>query len=187
MCRQMLASIGGGSFDLVVGSDIVFATRLVQPLILTILALLQGSSNAACWLCVQRRDPDAHALLLVEAAKHFNVNELSFAGCDGLEAACELECILLCFTLSNDRERLVDNMPTQSERERRGADEPIQNDGTGSVASVASVKRGSPVSKQPLRKTSDARKRRRHSTQKRSNNLYSGQRRVGQWTFYSLW
>lgn len=101
---NMTAVRSKGSFDLVVGSDIVFASRLVQPLILTIRTLLKGSSSATCWLCLQRRDPDAHALLLVEAGKHFKVQEHSFAGCDGLEAACELECILLCLKLTGEQE-----------------------------------------------------------------------------------
>ncbi|OLP92500.1 Protein N-lysine methyltransferase METTL21A [Symbiodinium microadriaticum] len=105
---NMTAVRSKGSFDLVVGSDIVFASRLVQPLILTIRTLLKGSSSATCWLCLQRRDPDAHALLLVEAGKHFKVQEHSFAGCDGLEAACELECILLCLKLTGEQDMDMD-------------------------------------------------------------------------------
>eukprot|EP00439_Symbiodinium_sp_Y106_P086599 s181_g34.t1 len=101
---NMTAVRSKGSFDLVVGTDIVFASRLVQPLILTIRTLLKGSPSATCWLCLQRRDPDAHALLLVEAEKHFRVKEHSFSGCDGLEAACELECILLCLMLKGEQE-----------------------------------------------------------------------------------
>jgi len=100
-----------GPFDLVVASDVVFATRLVEPLLQSIASLLYVSRSAkaaevasgtdgrdreqACWLCLQQRDPDAHATLLSRAPSLFRVQELSFAGLAGFEAATELDCVLL--------------------------------------------------------------------------------------------
>ena len=83
-----------GPYHLVVASDVVFATRLVRPLLETIHALAQGSA----WLCVQKRDPDAHALFMATAPELFEVEECSFEGLEGLEAACKLDCLLLHLT-----------------------------------------------------------------------------------------
>eukprot|EP00928_Gymnodinium_smaydae_P078961 TRINITY_DN63007_c0_g1_i1.p1 TRINITY_DN63007_c0_g1~~TRINITY_DN63007_c0_g1_i1.p1 ORF type:complete len:353 (-),score=99.00 TRINITY_DN63007_c0_g1_i1:8-1030(-) len=98
-----------GPFDLVVASDVVFAKALVDPLLRTIAALLPGVDGAGddddaketsgctgtCWLCLQQRDPDAHAALLEQAPRLFRLRELSFAGLEGFEAAQELDCLLL--------------------------------------------------------------------------------------------
>lgn len=86
-----------GPFDLVVASDVVFASRLVEPLLRTIAGLLEDASgmDAACWLCLQQRDPDAHELLLRMAPNYLSVHERSFVGLKGFEAAVELECLVL--------------------------------------------------------------------------------------------
>ncbi|CAJ1373402.1 unnamed protein product, partial [Effrenium voratum] len=102
-----------GPFDLVVGSDVVFALRFVEPLLQTIGALLQDSGT--CWLCLQRRDPDAHALLMQKAAEAFEVQELSFEGLQGLEAAQELECLLLRLT----RRPAIQQVPGSGAGERK--------------------------------------------------------------------
>lgn len=96
-----------GPFDLVVGSDVVFATRFVEPLLDSVCALLAAKSSdrdeaadvPECWFCVQRRDHDAHQLLLDLAPSRLRVNEVSFEGLEGFEAAEELECVLLRFRL----------------------------------------------------------------------------------------
>lgn len=92
-----------GPFDFVVASDVVFAERFVGPLLQSIEALLapEGAAEDAeaaapeCWLCLQQRDPDAHAALLRLAPERFDVEQLSFEGLCGFEAAVELECLLL--------------------------------------------------------------------------------------------
>jgi len=95
---DIAAALEQGPFDFVVASDVVFASRFVEPLLGTIAALLaasRGNGDAVCWLCLQQRDPDAHAALLSQAPALFHVRELSFVGLPGFEAAAELECVLL--------------------------------------------------------------------------------------------
>jgi predicted nicotinamide N-methyase len=94
-----------GPFDLVVASDVVFAERFVDPLLRTISAMLENSRSESrsqgaarkpsCWLCLQQRDPDAHAALLQRATALFRMRELDFTDLPGFEAAVELECVLL--------------------------------------------------------------------------------------------
>lgn len=90
-----------GPFDLIVASDVVFSTTFVEPLLKTIKALMDHAllheKRPECWLCLQRRDPDAHDFLMAKAPKWFKVKELSFEGLEGFEAAAELECLLLRF------------------------------------------------------------------------------------------
>lgn len=90
-----------GPFDLVVASDVVFARRLVGPLLDTVAALMTAKRPstgdgppARCWLCVQKRDPDAHEALLEDGPARFHCKQLSFDGLPGFEAAVELECMM---------------------------------------------------------------------------------------------
>lgn len=111
-----------GPFDLLVGTDIVFAARLVRPLLETIAAFLTDRPEkepGSCWLCLQKRDPDAHALLLKEAPKYFVVQELSFEGLPGFEAACELECMLLNFRMREDVVATSDSLSKATSTKKR--------------------------------------------------------------------
>jgi len=98
-----------GPFDLVVASDVVFATRFVEPLLRSVAALLSARAGEAegavpeCWLCLQQRDPDSHRELLEQAPSLFRVAELNFEGLPGFEAAVELECLLLRLRLQKRR------------------------------------------------------------------------------------
>jgi len=116
-----------GPFDLIVASDVVFAARFVKPLLETIAALLaapgRDNSESAvpeCWLCLQQRDPDAHAQLLALAPEFFRTSELHFDDLPGFEAAAELECVLLRFRL---RKRLRTSAMQQEAVEPNTADE----------------------------------------------------------------
>lgn len=110
---HIAAACDKGPFNMVVASDVVFAVEYVEPLLDTIAALLGnppgGASapserespaahtkrSACCWLCLQQRDPAAHSALLSRAPEHFLVKQFSFDGIPGLEAAAELDCVLV--------------------------------------------------------------------------------------------
>jgi len=65
------------SIDLIVGTDVVFSTRLVRPLLETLQYL--AHSKTRILLCLQERCPDSHRLFL-EAATHdygWTVRDLS--------------------------------------------------------------------------------------------------------------
>ncbi|CAE8598220.1 unnamed protein product, partial [Polarella glacialis] len=153
-----------GPFDLVVGTDVVFATRLVRPLLETIAELLkaqQGPNEARqlhCWLCLQKRDADAHELLLKEAPKLFQVEELSFEGLPGFEAAVELECLLLHLQLVERKRPLAeDKLPAEgasSETKPRKRQKLTSEDEehAAALADVAKVEEESPAAARKLRK-----------------------------------
>ena len=93
---------GGGTFDLIVGTDVVFNVALVQPLLATMREFSHAGTKA--YLCLQERCAAAHKELLATAGKHFVVRDLSsrlpmLAGC---KYAKELECHLFEFTLKKD-------------------------------------------------------------------------------------
>merc|ERR1711871_892069 len=60
-------------FDMIVGTDVIFATRLVPPLLRTMHALSREGTEV--WLCMQERCAAAHALLLAQAHLYFGTVE----------------------------------------------------------------------------------------------------------------
>ena len=90
------------SVDMIVGTDVVFSTRLVQPLLETLRYL--SHSETTILLCLQERCPDAHRLLLESAESHGmlvqNISEqvISVATC---EWGRELDCCILQFQVSS--------------------------------------------------------------------------------------
>eukprot|EP00697_Spironema_sp_BW2_P008308 gnl/Spiro4/22876_TR11287_c3_g4_i1.p1 gnl/Spiro4/22876_TR11287_c3_g4~~gnl/Spiro4/22876_TR11287_c3_g4_i1.p1 ORF type:complete len:277 (+),score=24.79 gnl/Spiro4/22876_TR11287_c3_g4_i1:57-833(+) len=56
-------------FDVVVGTDVLFATRLVEPLLWSIWSL--SSEHTDVWMCMQIRCADSHALFLETAPRFF--------------------------------------------------------------------------------------------------------------------
>lgn len=53
----------GGPYDFIVGTDVVFRSALVEPLLRTLWSCSAGDATT-CWICGQVRCPDAHAVLV---------------------------------------------------------------------------------------------------------------------------
>lgn len=89
------------SFDTIVGTDVVFSTSLVCPLLETIEYMSRGknaqsASSTRIYLCLQMRCEDSHSLLFSEAHKYgLEVEDVT----DELASLChwsvELDCLLL--------------------------------------------------------------------------------------------
>jgi predicted nicotinamide N-methyase len=87
-----VTSLGTGTFDMIVGTDVVYQAELVEPLLQTISAF--SSSKSVVWLCLQERCAAAHKRLMellpvfFSSVREFLPSELP----PGLEFAEELEC-----------------------------------------------------------------------------------------------
>ena len=115
------------SFDTIVGTDVVFATSLVKPLLKTLQKM--SHSNTMIYLCLQIRCADSHALLLRKANKYgFQCIDCT----DELKSmpvyswGLELECkILRLSILEGKREEKVkrklrvDNIPKENSKRIR--------------------------------------------------------------------
>jgi predicted nicotinamide N-methyase len=63
-----------GPYDVVVGTDVLFSVHLVAPLLRVIERTLNDRrKSAVCYICVQRRSPDAHDEFLRLASEKFDV------------------------------------------------------------------------------------------------------------------
>ena len=63
-----------GPFDVVVGTDVLLGVHLVAPLLRVIERTLSDTrKSAVCYICVQRRSPDAHDEFLRLAGEKFAV------------------------------------------------------------------------------------------------------------------
>ena len=98
------AKIKSRSVDCIVGTDVVFSTRFVRPMLETMKFL--SHSRTIVYLCLQERCRDSHELLLGEAIKYgFRIEDISEAVYNDLSLAhsCSfgraLECKLLKFTV----------------------------------------------------------------------------------------
>jgi len=93
--RQACLKAAGGAFDYIVGTDVVFAERLVEPLLSTLHSLSDHST--VIWLCLQERCPEAHSALLKLAPKYFTLEDASdnLRATPGCAFASELDCVLL--------------------------------------------------------------------------------------------
>ena len=89
--------------------------KMVLPLLRTIADL--ANKNTVIWLCLQERCAQAHAKLLEDAPKLFEVeilpvkNEAAFAS--------ELECILLKLTLKKPRKTCHPESSKDSEKHKK--------------------------------------------------------------------
>mmetsp|Transcript_26996 Transcript_26996/g.63383 ORF Transcript_26996/g.63383 Transcript_26996/m.63383 type:complete len:393 (-) Transcript_26996:365-1543(-) len=71
-----LAKINAHSIDCIVGTDVVFSTRFVLPMLETLRFL--SHSRTVIYLCLQERCRDSHRLLLQEATGYgFRVDDIS--------------------------------------------------------------------------------------------------------------
>jgi hypothetical protein len=98
------ADIKAGSVDCIFGTDVVFSTRFVKPMLET-MAFLSHPSTVV-YLCLQERCKDAHELLLSMASSHgFCIEDVSKAVYEdeALAESCGfgnlLDCKLLKFTV----------------------------------------------------------------------------------------
>jgi len=97
------AKIDAGSVDCIVGTDVVFSTRFVRPMLQTMRFL--SHAHTTVYLCLQERCRDSHELLLGEAINYgFHVEDISDTVYNNstLSKSCgfgrSLECKLLKFT-----------------------------------------------------------------------------------------
>ncbi|KAG7365403.1 lysine methyltransferase [Nitzschia inconspicua] len=94
------AGMDAHSVDLILGTDVVFSTRFVEPLLQTMEYLCH--ENGMAILCLQERCPDSHALLLDKANKYgFVIEDISERVFDDYSCCRfgrDLDCKLLQFT-----------------------------------------------------------------------------------------
>lgn len=112
------------SVDTIVGTDVVFSTRFVEPLLKTLRYL--AHSKTKILLCLQERCKDSHAMLLDKASAHqLQVSDISrevtqVPGCQWGE---ELDCCILQFSVVEDAagERKKGKMKNKRKRSRENA------------------------------------------------------------------
>ena len=94
---------GAATFDLIVGTDVVFNVELVAPLLATMREFSHVGTKTL--LCLQERCAAAHKELLATAPDHFEVRDLSsrLPLLEGCAYAQELECHLFEFTLKRPK------------------------------------------------------------------------------------
>lgn len=100
------AKIAPHSMDTLVGTDVVFSTRLVEPLLQTMSYLAHSKTKA--YLCLQERCKDSHQLLLDKAKDYgFQIDDISdyVTSLPSCEWGKELDCCVLKFTVMNQKKK----------------------------------------------------------------------------------
>jgi hypothetical protein len=100
------ANIAPHSMDTLVGTDVVFSTRLVEPLLQTMSYL--AHSKTKIYLCLQERCKDSHQLLLDKAKNYgFQIDDISdyVTSLPSCEWGKELDCCVLKFTVMNRKNK----------------------------------------------------------------------------------
>lgn len=92
---DVAAAAASGPWDVLTGTDVVYKAELVAPLLDALRRC--ATSTSVVYLCLQRRDADAHAKLLRLAPCYWGrVVRVPFAEDERLARfECELECFLL--------------------------------------------------------------------------------------------
>lgn len=93
------------SFDTILGTDVVFAPSLVEPLLSTL--WLMSHDTTVVYLCLQVRCPDSHQLLFAKAANHqWTIEDISkeLASIPECAWGLHMECRLLRFTRIQGKE-----------------------------------------------------------------------------------
>lgn len=91
------------SVDMIVGTDVVFSTRFVGPLLDTLRYLAHAETTIL--LCLQERCPDAHQLLLESANNHgLSVRDISeqVTEVPTCEWGRDLDCCILQLRVVDD-------------------------------------------------------------------------------------
>jgi predicted nicotinamide N-methyase len=104
------------SFDTIVGTDVVFAPSLVEPLLSTL--WLMSHDTTVVYLCLQVRCPDSHQLLFAKAASHqWTIEDISKELASVPECAwgLHMECRILRLTRIQDKNGITEH----SEKKRK--------------------------------------------------------------------
>lgn len=91
------------SFDTVVGTDVIFSTALVKPLLKTLRRMTHENSNV--YLCLQVRCQDSHELFMRKASKYgFKIKDCTneLENIPSLKWGLEMECKILHMTVMNE-------------------------------------------------------------------------------------
>jgi hypothetical protein len=115
-CR--VANIEPHSIDFIVGTDVVFSTRFVRPLLETLRYL--AHSQTTILLCLQERCPDSHRLLLESASDcGLTVQDISdqVTEVHSCEWGRDLECCILHMQVDGELKR---PMASQNKRQKHG-------------------------------------------------------------------
>ena len=113
----LVGKIDPHSIDTIVGTDVVFSTQLVEPLLQTLRYLAHDAT--VIYLCLQERCKDSHQLLFQKATDHeFLVQDISaqVASTQECEWGKDLECCLLQLTVIPESKR---NSSTKKKRKRK--------------------------------------------------------------------
>ena len=98
------SSLRPGSFDTIVGTDVIFAPSLVKPLLQTLQYM--SHENTVVYLCLQVRCPDSHRLFIETASQYdWELENISSKLASIPECAwgLQMECCLLKMTrISNE-------------------------------------------------------------------------------------
>ena len=106
---DVATAAASGPWDVLTGTDVVYKAELVAPLLDALRRC--ATSTSVVYLCLQRRDADAHATLLRLAPCYWGrVVRVPFAEDEQLARfECELECFLL--QMEEPRALLLDAAP----------------------------------------------------------------------------
>jgi len=116
-CRD--ANILPHSMDMIVGTDVVFSTRFVRPLLETLRYL--AHSQTTILLCLQERCPDSHRLLKHSASDYgLMVQDISndVTQVPTCEWGNDLECCILRLVVDETLEPSVKSQNKRQKRER---------------------------------------------------------------------
>ena len=86
--EELDAVAAAGPFDVVLGTDVLFSVPLVGKLVRCVERLMRKKKHSVCYVCVQRRSPDAHEEFLrlaKEKFEFFQAEDVSFAEDDACE------------------------------------------------------------------------------------------------------
>ncbi len=111
------------SFDTIVGTDVIFSTTLVKPLLKTLRIMSKPTTNT--YLCVQIRCEDSHALFLKKASKYgFRIRECTddLKNIKSLKWGIDLDCKLLHLCLEEDSKTHCDDRTKKKRKRCNGGD-----------------------------------------------------------------
>ena len=151
--KRSVCQLQPHSFDTIVGTDVVFTSALVRPLLACLALLAHPRTNI--YLCLQVRCADSHALLLKKASKFGlrveDCTEVAFRDeCPSCSWGVDMECKLLHVTVKKTKK--------DSAILKRGA---VKKLGAKTTKSKGTAKRKGESSRQGCRKNQQKKARRR--------------------------